>query len=493
MTIGRSVRQKAAAATRQWQQLRFQTLRRQLVTPHEGEIRLPLVSREVPAASHVPLAIKLETSHEEFLRWCQLEYFGYFHPAPAEGRVSGRTSTEVCLHVGPPKPLGYPYSLIAEVENFTDAVRHGEAYAAWEEADEATVPHSTRWLTQSLLDGFVTRRVSAHVGLSSGSMPQTLVTARQLKVTLPPCELSPFYFANDLLSSWGVFGATEPSDAEFANDDISRLVQLAHASAVLPMYRAIWLNGAALCNENGDAVLILGPRRSGKTTLALHCLAMSSARLRLVGLENFHLALANTVVNTEPPDGPTTLLMGLPASASVGLGAIIGTLRPNPSLAMAAHGFNYSPSNIQQLVRNSEMVLWNMNSRYGVHIEEAFGPQRWCPTWLGKLKGIVMLNWDLQELLLPQSYVKTQALQWKSKPEIYRLLMALAENKGAPLFKGHYLLRSIYDETNAPNLLEEFLSSLDESNVPPLYELRGSVSFDMAVELICKRIFNCVE
>ncbi|RNF06675.1 hypothetical protein TraAM80_03620 [Trypanosoma rangeli] len=491
MVIGVSVREKTAAAARYWRHLRFKTLRRRLLTPHEGEIRLPSPSREVHGVALPPLRIKVSTSHEELLRWLQLEYFGFFHPTSIKEGSEDCTNSDVCVHVGPPKSLGYPYTLVSEASNFSEAIRQIEERATWEETDSVRSLHSTRWITQPLLDGFVSRRVVAHVGLTSGNIPQTLAVASRLKLELSPSEVSPYYCASDLLSSWGLFGVPDPNSKEFRTDDVSRLVQLAHASIVLPMYRGLWMNGAALCNDKGDAVLILGPRRSGKTTLALHCLAMSSPRLRVVGLENFYLAeTGNLVDTTSGLDGLEVLLMGLPTSVKVGVGALLGTLRANPMLVEAAHTFQLSPSTIQQLIRNNDSTIWNIGSSHQIHIEEAFGRQRWCPTIIARLKGILILNWDVQELSRSHSRVSSQVLKWDSREKGLRLLTALAEKKTGTLFKGHYLLRSLYDERNAMTLLENFIFGANDFFVPPLYELQGSVSFDAAVKLICNHILQ---
>ncbi|ORC93355.1 uncharacterized protein TM35_000012320 [Trypanosoma theileri] len=490
MTIGATVRRKTVAAARQWRKLHFKTLRKQLLTPHAGEIRLPLVSREIDQAPQPTITIKVETNNEDLLRQCQLEYFGFFHPISTNNSINS-TNSEICIHVGPPKSLGCPYTLTSEADNFTEAVRRSEEKSVWEETDIAEVPHSTRWLTQPLIDGFISRRVTSHVGLNTETMSHTLMMARKLNLGLSPYELSPYYFANDLLSSWGIFSSTESLNSEISEDDVSRLVNLAHASAVLPLYRSVWLNGSALCDDNGNAVLILGSRKSGKTTLALHCLANSSSSLRLIGLENFHLAPSTAVVNRSTSgDGSIFLLMGIPSSAKVGIGAIIGTLRPNPILAQVSQDFNYSTSIIHKILQNSENVIWNMASRYQVNISEAFGSQRWSPTWFGRLKGIVVLNWDIQELSLPQSSINPKCFQHQTILDKQKTLTAIAEKSSTALFKGHYLIRSTYDESSAFEALDSILFTGKGSETPPVYELTGSVSFDMAVQLICRHLLK---
>ncbi|KAH9598854.1 hypothetical protein LSM04_002747 [Trypanosoma melophagium] len=490
MTIGATARRKTAAAARQWRKLHFKTLRKQLLTPYGGEIRLPLVSREMDLVHQPIITIKVETNNEDLLQRCQLEHFGFFHPISTNNSTNSNNS-EICIHVGPPKSLGCPYTLTSEADNFTEAVRKSEEKSVWEETDFTEVLHSTRWLTQPLLDGFVSRRVASHVGLSSETMSHTLKMAQKLNLGLPPYELSPYYFSNNLLSSWGMFGSTESMNSDIGDGDMSRLVNLAHASAVLPLYRSVWLNGSALCDNNGNAVLIIGPRKSGKTTLALHCLANASPFLRLIGLENFHLAPSTAIVNRSTSgDGSKFLLMGIPSSAKVGIGAIIGTLRPNPRLAQVSHDFNYSPSSIHRIVQNSENVIWNMGSRYQVNISEAFGPQRWCPTWFGQLKGIVILNWDVQELSLPQSRINPCCFQHTTRSDKRKKLTAIAEKSSSALFKGHYLIRSTYDESSAFEALDNILFTDKKSEAPPVYELTGSVSFDMAVQLICRHLLN---
>ncbi|CCD14477.1 unnamed protein product [Trypanosoma congolense IL3000] len=365
-------------------------------------------------------------------------------------------------------------------------------HAVWENSEGVESAYPTRWLTQLLLDGFVSRRVAAHVGLSADHMVETVAAARQLKVPLTPREVSPYYFANNLLSSWGIFGDIKLDDAESVRGSVSHIIQLAHAASTIPIRRSVWLNGAAICNGRGDAVVILGPKMSGKTTLALHCLSEDAAHLRLIGLENFHLAAESSVLSGE--DSPTgyqrALLSGVPTSATVGVGALMGSLRPNPSLVRAAHNFDCSSATIQCLMRNSEEVIWFMDRKHSVNINEAFGPHHWCPTWFGRLRGIILLNWDIQELSRPTSSASMRLNHWSERADCVKVLRAFAQSKRSALLKGHYLVRSIYDELRAQSQLEEVL--FFGNDVPPVFELRGAVHFDAAVNLICHRLLKQV-
>ncbi|EAN77782.1 hypothetical protein, conserved [Trypanosoma brucei brucei TREU927] len=495
MAVGAGVRQRAAAAARHWRRVSVKTLRSRLSTPHVCDIKLPLISNEAPVGSGPALNIRLGTNNEEIMRWCQLEYFGFLKPADAATDSHTSNTSDVCIHSGPPGQLGYPYALTAEVDNFTDAVRRDEESAEWQNISGAESAHPSRWLTQLLLDGFISRRVAAHVGLSADHLMDTVRMARQLKVPLAPSEVSPHYFSNDLLSTWGVFGELKSGDTDFVGDYVHRVLQLAHASSVISACHSVWLKGTAICNGNGGAVIILGPRASGKTTLALHCLATSTPKIRLIGLEHFHIAPESVIQGASiSSGGARALLMSIPSPASVGIGALIGSLKPNPSLVEAAHTFTCSAATINSLMRNSEETIWFMGRRHVVNINEAFGPHRWCPTWFGTVKGIVLLNWDVHELSRPTSSAGTQIIHWTEKEDCFKALNAFATNAGAALFKGHYLIRSMYNELNAHRQLEEMLFSGGEVDgkvgVPPIFEVRGAVHFDAVVKLICDRLLN---
>ncbi|KAH8607894.1 hypothetical protein ERJ75_001341000 [Trypanosoma vivax] len=488
MGVGTAVRQRSVAAARQWRRVPFQRLRRQLVTPYVMEVRLPLEPAMGKAAEKPPLLptinIRVETNKEAILHWCQLEYFGHVHNPETAGSESAGGSAVVCIHSGLPRPLGCPYTLSAEAGHFADTVRRAEAQRVRQGEEMVEGPHPTRWLTQPLLDGFISRRVAAHVGLFNDNMPQTLELARRLKVSLMPSDMSPYYFANELLSTWGLFGDIDIDNASAAGDSVNRVIQLAHASCVASNTRSVWLNGASLCNGKGDAVIILGPRRSGKTTLALHCLSEHPSTLKLIGLENVHVGQTGAPRHLRLPDTePLALLMGVPASAKVGIGTLIGTLRANPHLTKAAHTFSPPLSTVQSILRNDEKTIWGMGHQYPVNISEAFGPRRWSPTWLGKVRGVVLLNWDIVELARATSTSCTQIVEWKGKEGFLKLQDMAAQSGHTSLFRGHYLLRSIYNEMEATQRLEENLH-FSIGRGPPVFEIRGAVHFDAGVKLI---------
>ncbi|CCW63983.1 unnamed protein product [Phytomonas sp. EM1] len=407
---GKGIRKATEAAVRRWQQLRFDELRDQLATKFSGELRLPIfcsatLSQPQPNPPASPyISINLRANRSDLIQWLAIEHFGFFHP---EGKTSVETvalprplaSSEVTLHVGPPKPIGYPTSIEAETLNWAEGVLRGEAHAYNHFYDDFTDPSSkgylppVRWITQRLLDGAVSRRVDAHYGVTDRSTLETRRLARRLfSRHLPLHQLSPYYALDELLGRWGLFGEAgqmlPPSNPapEAAEGDpaahLSRVQQLALGGALLPAFHGVWLRGAVLTHRgSGATVLLLGPRRSGKTTLALHCLA-ASPEVLVTAAENFFLCPGRYVAGmlgvSEPPstpEGGAFLIASVPGSVSVGLGAVVGSLQSNPALSASVRPPALAtPSAARQLLQNSDGVVWGMSQKFRVHLEETFPP-----------------------------------------------------------------------------------------------------------------------
>ena len=139
----------------------------------------------------------------------------------------------------------------------------------------------------------------------------------------------------------------------------------------------------AVCTPKGEAVLIIGPRGSGRRTLAHHILACCPSA-QLVTSEIGVLALAQKSHET------VVEVTGNPLFHSVRVGTAIGSLFPNNCIEQTI-----TPQLAQSyLETNSEHALWEIAREVPVNITACYGKDRvWgmqpCP-----VKSIIFLNWD---------------------------------------------------------------------------------------------------
>lgn len=525
---GKGHKRLATRAFQQWRRLNFSVLCDQhMPTPHHATVRLPVHARIVatPAAPAPPtitvptMELQLATNSPAVLEWWQHEFDPFLSTAgtPAEGPLLA--TARVSVHVGPPaQPLGYPPYIALEAQQYTEGVLRGETHAY--EVGGAPRPSSepylppVRWIQQPLVDGIVAQRLTAHTGVTTAALIDARHTALTMGRQLPPYAASPFYTVNELQDCWGLFGdadalvpppsagAASASDAGDVAQHHARVAELALGAALLTNYRAAWLNAAVLsCSETGRAVLVVGPRRSGKTTLALHCLAADTAGVQLTAAEHAFIAagspvrrMMHTDADAPPPSSssPALFTCGVPHHVTVGLGAVLGTLRPNPALAAAAGELPpllRTPAGLRAFLQNSDAVLWDMSQCSRVAVPRMGG--KWAPAVVHQLAGVVLLGWGREELrsrapVPVRTAVRAAPLHAGGLDEL------LARGRDY-MFHGHQLLGATYDgAVDGPGRLADVLHTewaetrpgTDNRTAPALHSIEGSVNFDLATGLV---------
>lgn len=503
---GKAVRQTAEAAARHWRRLNFSDLARELRADElSGRIILPVATAgNSTAAPSAPLALKVATNHGGVRAYLADEFGALWRPGAtmqAADSAPPMVVRDVALHVGPPRKLGYPEAVEREKVNWTEAFLRSEAHAysqlvrnAPAQANSGAPLPAVRWITQPLLDGFVSCRVDAHVGVTDQAVVEAQARAQFLGTPTPFFDASPYYGASELLDRWCLFGdeaAMLPRHApgELAHGHIHRVLEMALGSTVLPAYGGAWLNGAVVADRGtGSLVVILGPAGCGKTTLALHCLA-ACPELSLVAAERFFLCDAQL---HGAAAAHQVLVASVPGKIGVGLGAVLGTLLPNPLLGShlaTVPPILQSPEATAQLLRNTEGAIWNMGQRFAVDVSAA-GPQgesRWSPAAVGAVRGVVLLDWDVAELAAGGALrARTVAARMPldGARDWDRHIEPLLSDWG--VVRDHYLLRSIYDAQQAPQVLAQAFAAQRPSEGPTAVRIAGSVDFAMGVAAVRK-------
>lgn len=548
---GRGHRRLAANAFQRWGKLHYDALvnSRVMPTPMHATLRLPVANTFADTAA-AAMHLRLSTNHRAVAEWWQDEYGDFLRADDDDAAATGTSTSDdaaaviaassLAAHVGPPAaPLGYPAYIAEEAQQWTAGVLRGEAYAYTHAMDGSSgwvtpppPPQGTsylspvRWIQQPLLDGVVAQRLTAHAGVTTEAMLEAHRTATSLGRQLPPFDLSPFYAASGLLDRWCLFGesssllplwstaaaaagpATMAADARDPAEHHRRAAELALAAAVLPNYNAAWLNGAVVSDgRTRRSVLIVGPRSSGKTTLALHCVAPQAdneagsdgaAELRLAAAEHFFVGSGSPVtrMTNAPPtadSAPSVFISALPHRIRVGIGAVLGTLRPNPALAAAAMlpPFLQTDAGLRALLANPDGVLWRMSMHYDLRLQDICGcATAWQPAGVTALSGVVLLDWDVGELAAAAAPVAMRTHIRRLPLHVGGLEELLTRGRDY-LFRGHHLLRSTYDgATEGPARLSQLLSEEWATNppttnaAPSLHCIEGSVNFDAATQLV---------
>lgn len=631
MPPSKALRRITNDAARRWRCTPFAALLGQLNTPHRATLRLPVFCHPSlhRSSSSTPLTVELDvnTNSTDVLTWLQLMHYGFLHLHPtratgdkvttADGttsrpqRIVSRDAEDavhaahytpahndhvlaknaLSIHMGPPRQLHYPLSIDNTAQHWCDFVMRQQANPdRLASLDTLNDPHAmyalppathTRWFSQRLLDGFVSRRVCAHTGYDGASAPtMDWMTPHMTGIQMPVYAQSPYYAADEHLHNWAVFGepdslrpatssdsaqlgsASAESNSDYANTpeaQLHRAIALSCLSALLPQLQAVWLSGAAVLNRRtGQSVLLLGPPRSGKTTLALHVMNASSTH-SLMAHDNFALAPADAVqhklsslshdsslpnphrwradsdavdakahtqashstcTGNTPRAGPRVCIIGLPGSVRVGLGAVLGSLHPNPRLAAHVQpALLQNRTLVQALLRNSEGVLWNMSQSYPVQINELFDDEeeavedevttaprqpRSTPASVSSLAGIVWLGWSREELYRTTAHethtrVRRTPLNHGGLDELEHLCQCSSAgdrtvstmSNGCTIFKSHYLLNSIYTPEKAWTRMADMMQHAgdlptDHSRHPPLCVMEGSVDFKYATQVVAQ-------
>lgn len=546
---GKGYRRIWEKASQQWHRLRFNSLSdNELPSPSKARLRLPVLCTSTAGMQVTGAVVDLQlcTNSPIIEAALQRDYAPSLESCPAAAASSGGeakslnsdeprllASSELNLHVGAPVRLGSPKAIDIEAARWADGVMRGEAYAYhhfWDAAASdnfSTTASSSvapprgssylspvRWLTQPLLDGFVAQRLAAHTGVTTAALLAARRTAAAFGQQPPPFALSPYYASSEWMDRWCLFGEAAlmlPTDAATSLQDPQshwrRSIDLAIASAVLPNLNAAWLNGAVVVNHlSGRAVLIVGPPRCGKTTLALHCLAASKA-LMLTAAENVILgagtALRRSVMQgradaaggDDAPAPAALFFCAAPHPVRVGLGAVLGTLRPNPSLAaqLTLPEHLQTQAGMHTFLANTDGTIWNMSKTYLVDPDVVYGRPSRQPATVSLLAGVVLLDWNVEELhsRAPlHAHTRMQHIPLR-RGGIDELLHRSGDDK---LLKGHHLLSPVYNGVGdgaerLHRILREELeapSTVAGDEGPHLHRVGGSVNFDAATELIVK-------
>ncbi|CAD2222654.1 hypothetical protein, conserved [Angomonas deanei] len=504
---GKAYKKTAEKSFKRWQNTRFSSLLENLPAPITAALHFPVQGArpgEVPFGS---VTVHLSANAQPLMDHLHLTYHSFYQADYRTPATVPLAESEVRLHVGPPQHFGYPTALELEGRQWCEAVWRSEAAAyqasltGGSSTAEGYLP-PTRWVRQGLLDGFVTQRVTAHTGVTTADMLHTHDMASQYGHALPPFDCSPYYGGHQSLRQWCLFGEGDQLDA--SGDHVNKVLALSYHSSVLAATRGVWLRAAVVTSrESGKMAWIVGPRGSGKTTLALHCLA-AHPELELTASEDCVVSSGSALAGRS--GGNVWFAGGMPSPIKVGLGAVLGSLSPNAfvgahhrremlQLLTGARGGDtrqvdparpLTPAEehaVHHLLQNPESVLWSMaKNRFVSHLQEVFATQAgrhqsWRPAHVGPLAGIILLNWHCDDNR------PTGVLQTGKGLAAAQSVFAASEELG--LFKDHYLLRSEYDVETAPDALQEMLEGeLDGQDGPKVYEVRGDVDFSQPTALI---------
>ena len=143
---------------------------------------------------------------------------------------------------------------------------------------------------------------------------------------------------------------------------------------------------AAVCHAGtGETTLLIGPRGSGRRTLAHHILSCCR-QTQLVTSETAVLSL-----HRDEETGESAVhVTGCPLFHSVRVGTAIGSLFPNPHLEACI-----TRSLAQEYLTNaSDAALWNIPREIPVSITRCYGENRTRGVRPGVVTAVVMLQWD---------------------------------------------------------------------------------------------------
>ncbi|MDU0355844.1 HprK-related kinase B [Paraglaciecola aquimarina] len=207
-----------------------------------------------------------------------------------------------------------------------------------------------------------------------------------------------------------------------------------------------WQNcHAAALERNGQGIAMAGFSGGGKSTLMLHLMELSGARFT----SNDRLLVKS--------QGQQTIAKGIPKLPRVNPGTVVN----NPRLKSM-----FSEQKIAELQSMPLAELWDLEEKYDVFVEQAYGPNRICHTT--PLKAFIVLNWhrDNTDRMQISQIDLTQR----------RDLLAAVMKSSGPFYQ--YNDGSFYQDSTELNE-EAYLQALH--NVP-IYEASGQVDFAALVD-----------
>jgi hypothetical protein len=327
-----------------------------------------------------------------------------------------------------------------------------------------------RWSYGTLADGCIALRTVDHPKLEQmDSMQQEIAGAKLLRMRLDPVEKTAYIARRDDGRIWGAFGGDKVPTADDVEKTLLDLLEWSFCSAMVKELRGVWVRGAAVCDATTkDAVLIVGRGRSGKTSMALHCLA-AHPDAQFVGSGSCFVFVH--------PLTHQLMVASLPISPRVRLGTLMGTLHPNPCLIPP------DPLVAAAAAHNSLSQIWHsFGHGYRIPIAEAFGFQRCCPTSC-LLKSVVMLDWDSDQLELGAQRGISAV---KSGEDVESAVSFMREAK---TFTSHPLLEwGCYD--GSAHAAEKLLAAMAETHLPQLHRVGGDVAFGKVTRFIMERVMG---
>eukprot|EP00759_Apiculatamorpha_spiralis_P033548 PhF_6_TR34933/c0_g1_i3/m.50635 len=234
-----------------------------------------------------------------------------------------------------------------------------------------------------------------------------------------------------------------------------RVLEIVYFRHVCQSRASAWIAADSLCVKNNEgqneAVVILGRHNIGKTTLSHHVMNM---------FPQTKIISTNGVV-MQPGIHNRVEVVGAPFLNRVKIGAILGTLLPNPHL----EGMITPPEAVEYLA-NTESQLWDIEKCRFAPISKCYGADR--TENHGVVKAIVHLNWS------PMS--GGPAMVRDAPPA--SIAEALQSN-----LRSHLLI------PHNSSGLEEVIHNMSREGVG-LYEVGGNSKFDTGAKFISS-ILKC--
>jgi hypothetical protein len=458
-----------------------------LDTPTNFEGRFRLRDRHTTSDDLVTLDVASnDASVMELLR---LHLYGLVEPLSKVdlGPPPSVAHRRVAMHLGamPIQFSGGPSFLDDSIDTFRRAniVRHTDASATtMSTKTDFPAPvqmkglpqintKQERWSYGTLADGCIAIRTVDHPGLERmDTLNSEIEGGKLLRIKLDPLEKTPYIARVDDGSVWACFGGPKVPTTADVEASLLDMLLWSFGSAMLRELRGVWVRGAAVCDAStGAATLFVGPKRSGKASMALHCLAAHPSVQFLSGESSFVFV---------HPISQELMIASLPLSPALRLGTLMGTMQPNPmlqppdiSLATAA-------------AHNSLDVIWNsMTQTHRTPIAESFGLDRCCSAAC-PLKAIVQLDWSTDQLDVS---ARREACAVSTHTNPLSLVSSLVDD-GA--FMSHPLMEWGSGSGGGDTAPQALAAMMDASSVPEVHQLGGDVAFAKGVRFVLERIYQ---
>lgn len=465
---------------------KFSELGLDTATNFETRFRL----RDVHGTSNDLVTLDVASNDAAVMQLMRLHLYGMVEPLDKVdvGPAASVAHRRVAMHLGamPAVFCGGPTFLDNSVDVFRRAnrKRHGDASAntlstgqdiaasGQKSGHRRVHTASERWSYGTLADGCVAIKTIDHPGLEKmDAINADIAGGKLLRIALDPLEKTPYIARLDDGSVWACFGGPKVPTTADIETSLLDMLMWSFGSAMLRELRGVWVRGAAVCDETtGDAVLFTGPQRSGKTSMALHCLAAHPS-VQLIGADSAFIFVH--------PITQQLMIASLPLSPSLGLGSLMGTMQPNPKLM---------PPDLllaSAAAKNSLDTIWHrMTHSHRSPIAESFGLDRCCSTAC-PLKSVVQLHWDTRRLDMS---ARREACAVNTHESASDWVMALEE---AGAFMSHPLMEWGSGSGGGDDAAHALSALLEASSVPPkIHQLGGDVALAKGTRFVLEKIFQ---